>query len=81
MIEGDQDGYSIEMQRVDFMSSIRPIPCGEHGRTTWCYEQRDGSHIDAAECACRWNPDPECPVDAHREEGRRRRSAVRSRPE
>lgn len=43
------------------------IPCTQHGPSNWCYEQRDGSHIDSERCRCFRTPSRDCPVDSHRE--------------
>lgn len=42
------------------------IPCTEHGESSWCYIQDDGSHIDSEECRCFVHHSADCPVDEHR---------------
>lgn len=46
------------------------VYCTEHGPSSWCYIQADGSHMDIKRCRCQWVPAPDCPVDAHRQEAK-----------
>ena len=36
-----------------------------HGKSGYCYEQLDGTHMPAWACNCPYNQGP-CPVDWHR---------------
>lgn len=51
------------------MSENRPteslVSCSEHGNSSWCYVDTNGSHVDFEQCLCLWEPYRECPVEAH----------------
>lgn len=58
------------VQRRTEMGQPEMLPCSEHGRTH-CYIQRDGRHIDPAQCTCGHSFSPQCPIDLHREAAER----------
>lgn len=41
--------------------------CKEHGRSSWCFEDHDGQHLDYEECACLYfRASPNCDLTVHR---------------
>ncbi len=58
---------------------VKLVPCTKHGTTAWCYENKDGSHVDSEQCICYRFPSERCPVEAHRLEAQRKKERMNER--